>query len=173
MAVSIPVTFFAPAKREPIEIVHRQAQHVSQTPLVTTFLNASLNYVFVLNNRRQIIMASDNVLDLVPDRTMEQIVGLRPGEALGCVHAFECPSGCGTSQSCHLCGAVKVILAGLAGTKHMQECKLTRRINGREALLELRVLATPLVCDFERYTLLAVSNLDHPGHPNQTNTSTQ
>jgi hypothetical protein len=169
MAATIPVTFFAPAKREPIEIVQRQANRVSQTPSVGTFLNASLNYVFVLNNRRQIIMASDNVLDLVPDRTLEQIVGLRPGEALGCIHAFECPSGCGTSQFCHLCGAVKVILAGLAGTRHMQECRLTRRVNGREASLELQVLATPLVCEHERYTLLAVANVGRQG---QTSTST-
>jgi hypothetical protein len=159
MAVSIPITFFAPAKREPIEVVQRQAGHVSQTPQVGTLLNASLNYMLVLNNRRQIVMASDNLLELVPGKTMDQVVGLRPGEALGCIHAFECESGCGTSQFCSRCGAVKVILAGLAGTRHMQECRLTRRINGREATLDLRVLATPLVCDNERYTLLAVSNI--------------
>jgi hypothetical protein len=132
---------------------------VSQTPLVGTFLNASLNYVFVLNTRRQIIMASESVLDLVPDKTMEQIVGLHPGEALGCIQASDCESGCGTSRFCHLCGAVKVILAGLAGTRHLQECRLTRRVNGKEASLDLQVLATPLVCDYERYTLLAVANI--------------
>ncbi|MGO8929123.1 MAG: hypothetical protein ACLQU3_19825 [Limisphaerales bacterium] len=157
----IPITFFAPAKREPIEVVQQQAGRVRQTPLVGTFINASLNYLFVLNARRQIILASENVLELVPGKTLAQIVGLRPGEALGCIHAHECESGCGTSQFCHLCGAVKVILAGLAGARHMQECRLTRRINGLEASLELRVLATPLVCDYERYTLLAVANISH------------
>lgn len=161
MAATIPITFFASAKREPVEVVQRQAARVSQTPLAGTFLNASLNYMLVLNARRQIVMASDNLLELMPGKSMDQIVGLRPGEALGCVHAYECESGCGTSQSCHLCGVVKVILAGLAGTRHMQECRLTRRISGREAFMELRVLATPLVCDNERYTLLAVANISH------------
>ena len=155
----IPITYFAPAKREPIEVVQRQAGRVSQTSLVGTFLNASLNYLFVLNARRQIVMASENVLELIPGKTLDQIVGLRPGEALGCIHAYECESGCGTSQFCHRCGAVKVILAGLAGARHMQECHLTCLVNGREASLELRVLATPLVCDNERYTLLAVANI--------------
>ena len=115
--------------------------------------------MFVLNARRQIVMASENVLELMPGKTLDQIVGLRPGEALGCIHANECASGCGTSQFCHQCGTVRVILAGLAGARHMQQCRLTRVVKGRQASLELRVLATPLVHDNERYTLLAMATL--------------
>ena len=159
MAMRIPITFFAPAKREPIEVVRRQAGRLSQTPLAQTLLNGALNYLFVLNNRRQIVMASENALELFPGRTMGQIIGLRPGEALGCIHAYECESGCGTSQFCRHCGAVRVILAGLAGHRYVQECHLTCLRGRREASLDLRVLATPLVQDEERYTLLAVEKV--------------
>jgi hypothetical protein len=158
-AMKIPITFFAPAEREPVEIVQRQARSISQSPLTRTFLDASLNYVFVLNTRRQIVMASETVLELVPDKTMDQIVGLRPGEALGCIHAYECESGCGTSQSCQLCGAVRVILKGLEGCRDLQECHLTRSIQGREESLDLRVLATPFEHDGQRYTLLALEGI--------------
>jgi hypothetical protein len=106
-------------------------------------------------------MASENVLELVPDKTMSQIIGLRPGEALGCIHAYECQSGCGTSQFCRHCGAVRVILAGLAGYRHVQECHLTCLSNGRETSLNLRVLATPLVYEEEHYTLLAVEKVSY------------
>jgi len=159
MTTRIPITFFAPAEREPIEVVRLQAGRLGQTPLTRTIRNASLNYLFVLNAGRQIVMASENVLDLVPGKTMDQVVGLRPGEALGCIHAYECASGCGTSQFCRQCGTVRVILSGLEGHRSMQECHLTRVIQGREAFLELLVLATPLVQDNERYTLLTVTNL--------------
>ena len=104
-------------------------------------------------------MASEKVLELVPDKTLEQIVGLRPGEALGCIHAYECESGCGTSQSCRLCGAVRVILSGLQGCRDMEECHLTRLTQGREESLDLRVLATPFEHDGQRYTLLALEGL--------------
>ena len=171
MAARIPITFFAPAEREPIEVVQRQAAGVSKTPLAGTFLNASLNYMLVLNRRRQIVMASDNLLELIPGKSMDLIVGLRPGEALDCIHADECENGCGTSESCHLCGVVKVILAGLAGTRHVQECRLTRRISGPEATMELRVLATPLVCENEHYTLLAVANISREKHRNSSHQS--
>ena len=159
MATKIPITFFAPAEREPIRVVHRQAGKLSRVPAARTFLSTGRNYLFVLNARRQIVMASENVLELVPGKTMDQIIGLRPGEALGCVHAWECESGCGTSMFCCQCGAVRVILSGLKGCRDIEECHLTRQIKGRKSSLELRVLATPLVHNKERYTFLAVTNL--------------
>ena len=161
MATKIPITFFAPAEREPIEVVHQQAGHLSQTLSARAFLNAALNYLFVLNKRRQIVLASDNVLELIPGKTVGQVVGLRPGEALGCIHAHDCESGCGTSQFCHHCGAVRVILAGLAGHRYLQECHLTCLVDGQQAALALRVLATPLVHGNERYTLLAVEKVSY------------
>lgn len=157
--MKIAVTFFAPAERKPVDVVQRQADYFKQVPLTHTFLNAAMNYLFVLNAQRQIVMASENVLGLVPDKTMDQIIGLRPGEALGCIHAHECVSGCGTSQFCRQCGVVKVILLGLDGARDVEECRLTRLVNGREETLDLRVLATPLVHNQERYTLLAVANI--------------
>lgn len=159
MGTTIPVTFFAPAKREPIDVVLDQVTHVSQTSQVRTFLNGTLNYLFVLNSRRQIVMASQNVTELIPGKTLGQIIGLRPGEALGCIHADECESGCGTSMFCHECGAVRVILAGLAGHRHMQECHLTCLHLGGTKSIDLRVLATPLLCGSERYTLMAAEKI--------------
>jgi hypothetical protein len=157
--MKIPVTFFAPAEREPVAVVQRQARDFDRQPLTRPLLNGGLDYLFLLNAQRQIVMASENVLQLVPGKTMEQIIGLRPGEALGCIHATECASGCGTSPLCRECGAVRVILSGLEGRRDMQECHLTRRVNGRKGVLDLRVLATPLVYDHQRYTLLAAEPL--------------
>jgi hypothetical protein len=157
MATKIPITFCAPAEREPIEVVHRQAKRLNQTPLAGTFHQASANFLMVVNSRRQIVMASENVLDLIPEKTLTQLLGLRPGEALGCVHAAECESGCGTSLHCRECEILKVILSGLQGQRAVQECRLTRRIQGREATLELLVVGAPLLENNERFTLLTVT----------------
>ena len=104
-------------------------------------------------------MASENVLELMPGKTLAEIIGLRFGEALGCIDARDDESGCGTSQFCCQCGTIKVILSGLKGCREMQECRLTRRVKGREVSLELRVLATPLAHNRERYTFLAVADI--------------
>jgi len=157
--MKIPVTFFAPAEREPLEVVHRQAKDFNQSPVARTLRHATLNYLFLLNTRRQIVMASENVLELAAARTMDQIIGLRPGEALGCIHARECEGGCGTSRFCCQCGSVHVILSGLKGFRAMEECHLTRLNGGKEETLHLQVLATPLVHSNARYTLLTVANV--------------
>ena len=157
--MKIPITFFAPAEREPLEVVHRQAGSFSLAPVARTLVNATLNYSFVLISRRQIVMASENVLELAPAMTMDQIIGLRPGEALGCIHAYECGGGCGTSRFCSQCGSVQVILSGLKGCRAMEECHLTRFSNGKAEFLDLQVLATPLVHNNERYTLLTVADI--------------
>ena len=159
--MKIPITFFAAAEREPLEVIHRQGASFSHSPVARTLHHATLNYLFLLNTRRQIVMASENVLELVPAKRMNQIIGLRPGEALGCIHAGECESGCGTSRLCSKCGTVHVILSGLKGNRAMQVCHLTRLVAGQVESLHLEVLATPLVHHNERYTLLTVANISN------------
>ena len=160
-SLRIPVTHFAPAERVPVEIVHRQAAAFGALPLASSLLNAVLNCVFVLNAQRQIVFASRNVLDLVPGKRMEDLLGQRPGEALGCARACVCESGCGTSEFCSQCGAVRAILSSLDGRRDLQECHLTRVINCREEALDLLVLATPLSHENERYSVFSVADISH------------
>ena len=157
----IPITYFAPAERVPIEIVYRQAASFGTTPFASELLNSVLNCVFVLNAQRQIVFASQNTLSLVPGKKMEDLLGLRPGEALDCIHADDCESGCGTSEFCSQCGAARAILASLASQRSLQECHLTRVIKCGEESLDLLVLATPLHHNHEQYSLLSVANISH------------
>lgn len=161
MSSTIPITEFAPAERVPIEVVRRQAAAITETPLTAELLNAVLNYVFILNPQRQIVFATRNWQDLLPERKPEDLLGLRPGEALGCLHATERESGCGTTVFCQECGAVKAVLCSLAGRNDLQECRLTRRVNGREEALDLLVSGHPLRVQAETYSLFAVMDISH------------
>ncbi|MCX6903537.1 MAG: ATP-binding protein [Verrucomicrobia bacterium] len=160
-ATRIPITFFAPAERVPIEIVQRQASSFGAIPMASTLLNSGLNLTLVLNQQRQIVFASENVLALTPGKKMEDLLGKRPGEALGCIHASTCESGCGTSEFCSQCGAVRAILNGLEGRRDLQECRLTRLINCSEEALDLLVQATPFQLDQERYVLFSIADISH------------
>jgi signal transduction histidine kinase len=155
------VTHFAPAERVPIEIVHRQAGPFQPPALAAELLNSVLNYVLVLNGQRQIVFASSNTLDLVPGSAMEDFVGRRPGEALGCIHAGECEGGCGTSESCSQCGAVNAILASLAGRRDLQECRMTRLINCQQQSLDLLVLARPLHHESGLFSVVSFADVSH------------
>jgi hypothetical protein len=73
-----------------------------------------------------------------------QILGKRPGEALGCIHSDEGPDGCGTGNHCFTCGAVGSILEALH--EHRQaarECRVTIGTDSSTAL-DLMVMTTPV-----------------------------
>ena len=109
-SVRVMDTYFAPAARVPAETLAKQVALVVDHPIVKTVLESFCGQVLVLNQRRQILAASPEFRDALSACGINQYLGLRPGEALGCEHAAEGPGGCGTSMACRHCGAVLAIL---------------------------------------------------------------
>jgi len=161
MATTIPLTLFAPAERTPIDVLLRQADVWSKLPFAASLLEAMPEGVLVVNERRQIIFASQRFRRLVPRCLQDDIVGTRPGEALGCVHASESSGGCGTTEACCQCGAGLALLDGLQGRPSVRECRLLRLTGSSPPALDLRVFATPFVHGGEQFCLFAVSDISH------------
>jgi hypothetical protein len=159
--MTIPLTYFAPAERIPIEIIHRQAGQFQADPLLLTVLNGVFGYTFILNAQRQIVFASRNVSHLLPDSAAQDIIGLRVGEALQCIHARQCESGCGTSPCCRHCAAVNVFLKALEGCASAAECRITRSIEDAEECLDLLIQTTPFQKDGDTFLLVAAQDISH------------
>jgi hypothetical protein len=85
----------------------------------------------------------------------EEVLGLRPGEAIECVHAYDHPAGCGTSRHCASCGAAIAMVSALA-TNSPQErtCIATVTKGDKNTDLFFRVRCTPVVFDKKRLLLL-------------------
>ena len=154
-------TKFAPAERASVQTVQRQAAVLARQPLINELLNSVMDYVLILNPQRQIVFASQNVQSLVPEAALTDLMGKRPGEALGCIHATECATGCGTTEFCSECGAVKAILTSLGGRKDCQECRMIRVTNSEEDAIDLLVSGTPLTINGETFSLLALADISH------------
>ncbi|MCG8472800.1 MAG: HAMP domain-containing histidine kinase [Desulfobacterales bacterium] len=85
-------------------------------------------------------------------------MGMRPGEAMGCVKALSAPSGCGTTEFCSTCGAVRAILDGLGGEASQKECEIA--LEGG-AILELQVWVTPTEREGEPFTIFTAIDIAH------------
>ncbi len=83
MNTAFKSTGFAPAERVPAEVIQRQSAGLGTSPLTVELLNSVLTFVFILNQQRQIIFASENCRGLLHGKEVKEILGLRPGEALG------------------------------------------------------------------------------------------
>ncbi len=158
-AAEVTPTKFAPAERAAPQDIHRQNRLIAGQKLLGVLPDVVPCILVVVNNHRQIVFANERLLDLLsPEQRQAGILGRRPGEVLGCVHAFENDAGCGTSESCSFCGAVNAMLAGLHGGAQVEECRMVRA-NGEA--LDLRVWATPLALDGEQFTLFAALDISH------------
>src|SRR4051794_25067400 len=76
---------------------------------VTAVLEAVPDFVMVLNRERQILMMNGPLRKLLGSEKVEEMVGMRPGEAVDCLFSAEGEDGCGTGLHCSVCGAVGAI----------------------------------------------------------------
>ncbi len=154
-------THFAPAARANSLDIDHQVGLLAHANLLTTLSDAVPSAVLVLNAQRQIVYSSTLMERFVPAPQPPSLITLRPGEALACVHAAKNAGGCGTTEFCSECGAVRAILAAQAGHAAVRECRIVRHTLEGEDALDLRVQATPFEYEGELFTLFAIVDISH------------
>ncbi len=151
-------TYFASPERASQESLQEQQHLISQQELVKKFLNSVPDIIAVLNENRQIVYANQALTTMLGLNDTTEVCGLRVGEAVDCIHAFELEGGCGTTEFCRVCGAMRAILAGQKGQSDVQECRIQRRDG---SALDLRVWASPLTLENENLTILSMVDISY------------
>lgn len=152
-------TYFAPAGRASRDEVSQQQQAVLQEVCISALLSALPDMVMILNGQRQIVAANEKLLSAFGVSSADQLIGMRPGEAVSCLHSDEGTDGCGTSEKCSACGAVLTILASQESGKTAEgECRLMIARTGMSAL-DLDVTATPVEIAGQTMTLLTLRDI--------------
>jgi signal transduction histidine kinase len=153
-------TAFAPAERASSEEMERQSRLFTGEVLLRLFADSVPVILVALNQQRQIVFANQRLFDFLgPQAAEDQVHGRRPGEVLGCSHAFDTEGGCGTTEFCSTCGAIGAILSSQQGQGAVQECRIARQ--GNLEALDLRAWATPATVGGEEFTIFAVVDISH------------
>lgn len=114
----------------------------------------------VLDRNRQAVWANAALAKALDVADRRAIVGMRPGELVGCVHSDEWVGGCGTSRSCRTCGAVDVILkCSHARAPAAGECRIAMRSVDRGGTLNLKLSASFLAVGDRDLLLLVLQDL--------------
>ncbi|MBI5490932.1 MAG: sensor histidine kinase [Deltaproteobacteria bacterium] len=155
-----PATAFAPAERATRAEVEAGIAAFVEHPLLRALLDATSSSVIVLNRERQILVGNAVLMAAFGVDDVRSIEGLRPGEALGCIHSWSCPGGCGTSPNCSVCGAVLAVLESQrTGECIERECLLTVQRGDRLEAYELHVRASPLTIDGRTFTIVGLTDI--------------
>ncbi len=153
-------TLFAPAERADEAELIRQSNSLSGFRLMFEMLDAIPNGLVILNQNRQIVYSNQMFQETAVPNDAESLIGLRPGEALNCIHWRQMPGGCGTIEVCQTCGVIKVIIKAQRGQKNVQECRITRTaVDDTVESLDLRIWATPFRFASEEFTVFAAIDI--------------
>ena len=149
-------TCFASAKRSPQVEILRQYKFFANNEDLVVFLNSIAAMISVLDKNRQIVFVNKTILDMLGFIDIHQALGQRVGELFGCQWAFSV-NGCGTSQHCSACGAVRSMLACVKEKISIEECSLTN--NSTKVTLDLRVHSTYIHIHGENYILCSLFDI--------------
>jgi signal transduction histidine kinase len=156
---SPPFTYFAPAETATPEALRRQHTVVVAASQLREAFDAIPDGVLVLNRQRQIVFANRAFCSFVGVSDPLVLLGLRPGEAVGCIRVAGTACPCGTTEHCRACGAVDAILASHGGQPQTRECRIQR--GAAAGPLDLRVRAAPFALEGERFTLFILQDIAH------------
>ena len=116
-------------------------------------------WILILNRTRQAVFFNKKLTDEMGITDKFMILGQRPGEIFSCQHAWADEEGCGNSDFCKYCGAVKSIRNSHFGRKDTQECRLLINQNSQITAFDLEVSSSPLVLDSEELTLFSILDI--------------
>lgn len=153
-------TYFAsPDRTKPHTLAH-EIDIVSQSPVMTGLLHSVNGLLAVLDANRQILALNDSFIKMLGIDDPHKALGLRPGEALHCIHAQDDPAGCGTTPFCSTCGAVIAIVSSLSEDRPIERiCTLTACRGDNQVDIVLQVRSQPMTIQGQRFLLLFVQDV--------------
>lgn len=153
-------TYFASAERADSEELAVEIDIVSKNPIVSGLLHSISGLLAVLDEHRQILAVNDSFLQMLGIEEPGEALGLRPGEALQCVHAHDAPAGCGTTKYCSTCGAAIAIVSSLEQDAPVERiCALSANRGGTDVDIALLVKSHPIEIEQKRYLLLFLQDI--------------
>ncbi|GAB1409875.1 ATP-binding protein [Desulfovibrionales bacterium] len=130
-----------------------------QEELLSQLLEDSQAALIVVDQHRNVVFASQVVLDLAGATDIRQALGRAPGDVFQCVNANR--SGCGKDKNCCDCGAFLAIRNGLNGDASDVECYMSIETKDKFMAKDFFVHAVPLLYKGEQYAILSLQDIGH------------
>jgi signal transduction histidine kinase len=155
-------TEFAPASRSSFEEILSEKELIETQKLFTDIFGSLTGICAIINNNRQIVFANNDFLNFLGIKSLEPILGKRPGEVISCTNADSGPDGCGTSAACRYCGAVNAILESQrTNIKSDREARITTDSEGRFLSWDLKITSSPIRLDGQTFYALSLQDISN------------
>ena len=155
-------TYFASPERASEDVLRKDILLISSNPVIDGLLNIVSGLLAVVNTERQIVALNETLLKTLGVGEAEDLLGLRYGEAISCIHASETPGGCGTSRHCASCGAAIAQVVSLSENHPVEKsCAVTISKEGKTDNLFFKIRSCPITIERRDFLLLFIQDMTH------------
>jgi len=155
----MPSTKCAPPDRLTIAEVSQERERLSGH-ICSSYFDFFPLPLIVINSHRQIVFSNKAFLNVLGLDELGDFLGRRPGEAMGCLYSNVEKSGCGTSEYCRECGALKAVLESmLNGSKTQHDCQLLLKCGEETDARDLRIYVSPWEVEGEKYYVVTIVDI--------------
>jgi signal transduction histidine kinase len=138
--------------------IQAQASLLATVPVLQRVLNAIPVMTALLNAQRQVVLANERLVAFAAAAAADELLGLRPGEILDCVHSAETEGGCGTTAHCALCGALQTVADAQLGQGRTRLCRIVRHGCAGDEPLEVQISAAPIEISGQVFTVVCAAD---------------
>ena len=155
-------TLFASASRSSFEEILSEKELIETQKLFTELFGSLTGISAIINNNRQIVFANTEFLELIGVKTLEPILGKRPGEVISCINADNGTGSCGTSEQCKYCGVVNAILESqTSNSKSTREARISSYVEGKYLSWDLKITSSPIKLDGQTFYALTLQDISN------------
>lgn len=123
-------------------------------------VDAFSHIFYVVNDQRQIVLSNIKFKKIADSKKLEEALGLRTGDALGCLNAKFSPNGCGSALECNGCGALAAITTAFnSNAKVTSEAYISMEGDPTHQL-SLEITATPFIHEKNRYVYVSAVDIE-------------
>lgn len=141
----VRATYFDTPGRTERDVREAQIVRLQGAPMLSPLLDAVGAPAAFVNSDREILLCNQLFAGMV-GVPADHVVGRRFGEAVGCIHAFEPPAGCGTTEACAWCGGGQALrTARIANEQAVVPCRVSTIDADHPGTIDAEVTCTPLV----------------------------
>jgi signal transduction histidine kinase len=153
-------TYYASPQKADKDELLTEIEAVRKSPVISGLLHSVGGLLAILNAHRQVVALNDSFIEMLGINDAEEALGLRPGEALQCVHAKGEPAGCGTTEYCSTCGAAIAIVSSLErDVPYERLCALSANRGGNAVDIALLARAQQITIEGKKFILIFLQDI--------------
>lgn len=110
--------------------------------------------IAILDEERKIVFSNSFRVNK-KQVSIEKFLGLRPGEALNCIHFLNSQKACGENENCRFCGTFNTIMKSQeTNSVQKEESRITQLVKGKEKSYIFEVTSIPVKIDNQDFYIV-------------------